>query len=420
MFRKLVTVEEAKQSLTQNFSPKPVGKERISISHAFGRVLADEVKSPLDIPPFNRSTVDGYAVKSTDTVGADENNPVRLKLIGQVNVGEAPRIALEKGTCAQIVTGAPVPDGADSVVMFEYTSQKEGTVSVHNAVTKAENVMKEGSDIRQGETLLKKGTLLSSHEIGVLAAVGIREVHVFKKPKVAIFSTGAEVVEPGTPLVPGKIYDINTYTLSAAVEESGGQPINMGIVQDQADQMKKAFADALEATDMVLTSGGVSAGPTDIIPKVLDSLGEPGVIVHGIAMRPGKPVTVAVINRKPVFSLPGHPASALLAFSLFVHPMIVEMTGRTDEPSVVVEAVASERLFTARGRRTFVTVTLKRGKSGEMKAYPVPTGQSGAITTLAKADGYIEIHESRQFVDAGEAVVVVLFKPNRYYSLTKM
>jgi len=419
VFRKLVSVEEAKQILAQSFTPKPVGKERISLSEAHNRILATDVTSPLNVPPFDRSTVDGYAVKSADTFGADEDKPIALKLCGQVDVGETPKVKVQKGNAAQIATGAPMPEGADSVVMIEYTVQKGETVLIHGAVSKGENVMKAGSDIRKGETMLKRGTVLSSHEIGVLAAVGVDRVEVFKQPKVAILSTGVEVVEPGKPLPPGKIYDINAHTLSAAVTECGGEPLSLGIVQDQTDHMKVALKKALSIADIVITSGGVSVGPTDIIPKVLDTLGKPGVIVYGMAIRPGKPTTMAVIDRKPVFSLPGHPTSALLIFHLFIRPVMAEMAGKGEEHPITVRAVTSERLFPARGRRTFVTVTLKRDRSGKIVASPVPTGLSGAITTLAKADGFTEIHEDQQFVDAGETVTVQLFKPDKYYSLMK-
>jgi len=419
VFRKLVSVDDAKKILAQNFTPQPVGKERVSLSKALGRVLAADVSSPLDIPPFNRSTVDGYAVRAADTFGADEDRPVKLKLRGRVNVGEAPTVAVEKGMAAQIVTGAPMPEGADSVVMAEYTVQKGETVLIHSAVSKGENIMKAGSDIRKGETVLKNGAVLSSHEIGVVAAVGMDKVEVFKKPKIAIISTGAEVVKPGEPLPAGKIYDINAHALSAAVEESGGEPVNLGIVQDETAQMKAALKKALKTVDVILTSGGVSVGPTDIIPKVLDTLGKPGVIVYGIAVRPGKPTTMAVIKEKPVFSLPGHPASALLIFHLFVRSVITQMAGRREEPTITVKAITTEKLFPAKGRRTFVTVNLKRDRTGRILASPVPTGLSGAITTLAKADGFTEIHENQQFVNAGETVTVHLFKPETYYSLMK-
>lgn len=419
MFRKLVSVEEAKQILAKSYTPKPVGKERVRLSEAYNRVLATEVTSSFNVPPFDRSTVDGYAVKAEDTFGADEDKPVTLKLIGQVNVGEATKVKVQKGTAVQIVTGAPTPEGADSVVMVEYTVQKDGRILIHSAVSKGENVMKAGSDIRRGETTLKLGTVLFTHEIGLLAALGMERVEVFKRPRVAIISTGAEVVAPGKPLTPGKIYDINTHALNAAVIECGCDPINLGIVQDQTDPMETALKKALSTTDIAITSGGVSVGPTDIIPKVLTKLGKPGVIVYGIAMRPGKPTTIAVIDGKPVFSLPGHPASALLVFHLFVRPVLVRMSGRRLEHPLTVRAVASERLFPARGRRTFVTVTLKRDRAGKIVASPVPVGLSGAITTLAKADGFTEIPEDQQFVDAGATVTVQLFKPDRYFALTK-
>jgi len=417
MFRKLVSVDEAREIFAKNFTPKPVGGELVPLSGAYHRVLATDVVSPLDIPPFNRSTVDGYAVKAADTFGAEENHPITLKLVGKVNVGEAPKIKVEKGTAAEIVTGAPTPEGADAAVMVENTVQKGETVLFHDSVSLGENVMKAGADIRKGEVVLKKGIVLSPYEIGVLAAVGTAKVEVYKRPRVAIFSTGAEVVEPGRPLKEGRIFDINAHALSAAVAECGGQPLNMGIVQDETEQMTTAFKKALSTADVIVTSGGVSVGPTDIIPKVLDTLGKPGVIVYGIAIRPGKPTTIAVINDKPVFSLPGHPASALLIFHLFVSPVLIRMAGKKEESPLTVNAVVSERLFSSRGRRTYVTVTLKKDKSGKIVASPVPTGLSGAITTLAKADGFTVIHESQQFVDKGQIAEVELFRPSLYYSL---
>jgi molybdenum cofactor synthesis domain-containing protein len=417
MFRKLVSLEEARKALSRSFSLKPVGTEQISLSEALYRTLATDVTSKYDIPPFDRSTVDGYTVKATDTFGADEDKPVGLKLCGEIHIGEPPKITIQKGETAQIVTGAPIPEGADSVVMAEYTVQKGANILIHSAVGKGENVMKAGSDILRGELVLKRGTILSPHEIGVLAAIGKARVEVFKHPKVAIFSTGTEIVEPGEPLSLGKIFDINAHTLSAAVAECGGEPLNLGIVQDESVPMEAALRKALSKADVVITSGGVSVGPTDIIPKVLGKLGSPGIIVYGIAVRPGKPTAIAVVGDKPVFSLPGHPTSALLIFHLLVRSVISAMAGRPEEPAVKVEAVTSEKLFPARGRRTFVTVTLRRSKQGKLLASPVPTGLSGAITTLAKADGFVEISENQQFVDAGETVLVQLFKPNRYYEL---
>lgn len=413
MFRKLVSLDEAKRIIEQRFSPKPVGVERVPLSEAHNRVLAEDVVAPTDVPPFNRSTVDGYAVRAADTFGADEDLPIALKLCGSIRVGETSSVIVEKGATAEIVTGAPLPRGADAVVMLEYVVQKDNTVFMHRAVSRGENVMKAGSDIHEGAVALKRGRTLSSREVGVLAALGLTQVNVYKKPKVAVISTGAEIVEPGKPLTPGKIYDINAHTLSAAVTECGGEPVSWGIVLDETGQLRATLREALDSADVAVTSGGVSVGPTDVIPQVLNALGKPGVIVCGIAMKPGKPTTIASVNGKPVFSLPGHPTSSLLAFHLLVRPLILRMAGRQEEVTVMIKAVASAKMFSARGRRTFVMVSLTRDKSGKLLASPVALGLSGAITTLAGADGFVEVEESRQFINAGDEVTVRLFKPVR-------
>jgi molybdenum cofactor synthesis domain-containing protein len=409
MFRKLLSFEEAKQILKQNLSPKPVGVEQVSLLKAHNRVLAQDVVAPIDIPPFSRSIVDGYAVKAVDTFGASEEKPVSVSFCGHVAVGEAPKVTLEKGSSAEIVTGAPLPTGADAVVMVEQTTRQKDKVWIRRPVSKGENMMDAGSDIRKGETVLRKGQFLASREIGVLAAIGLTEVSVYKRPKVAILSTGAEVVEPGKPLPPGKIYDINAHTLSAAVLECGGEPINMGIVPDQLDMLKKALETTLHSADVVITSGGVSVGPKDFTPQIVNSLGKPGVIISGVAVKPGKPTTIAVIDGKPVFSLPGHPTSSLFMFSVFVRPVLLKFAGRTEEAIPKVRAVTATKMFPARGRRTFVMVNLTYDKSGTLRVAPVPTGLSGAITTLANADGFVEINEKEQFVDAGTEMDVYLF-----------
>ena len=272
--------------------------------------------------------------------------------------------------------------------------------------------MKKGADIKNGETVLKAGQVLGSREIGVLAALGMAKVKVFRVPTVAVLSTGAEVTEPGKALPPGKIYDINAYSLSAAVLESGGKPVYAGVVPDEKAKLRKALEHALASADMVVTSGGVSVGPKDIIPETVASLGKPGLIFSGIAVKPGKPATAALIGKKPVFSFPGHPTSALLMFHLLARPVIQVMAGRTVREMASVKAVAGSRMFSAKGRRTFVMVKVKRDKLGRLVAEAVETGASGAITTLAKADGFVEIPENQQFVDADEEVSVLLFKEN--------
>ena len=410
MFRKLLTFDEARQIIHQHFKPKPLGVEEITLLEACNRVLAEDITATLDIPPFNRSTVDGYAVKAQDTFGADENKPARLNICGTVSVGEPTKTAVTHGTAVEIVTGAPIPEGADAVVMAEHTERKDNDLYVYGAVAKDENIMKAGADIKKGEKVLKAGQLLGSREIGVLAALGMAKVNVYAIPRVAVLSTGAEITEPGGRLPLGKIYDINAYSLTAAVLETGGKPIYLGVFPDDITELQKALRQALASADMVITSGGVSVGPKDVMPQTLDSLGKPGVIVCGIATKPGKPTTVALIDGKLVFSLPGHPTSALLVFHLLVRPIVQRMVGIKAGKSLRVKAVAAMRMFPAKGRKTFIMVKLKRDEANRLVAAPVPTGLSGAITTLAKADGFVEIPENQQFIDANEEVTVHLFK----------
>ena len=408
MFRKLLTLDEAQDAINR-LELKVLGAEETPLLSAHNRVLAEDVTSKLDIPPFDRSTVDGYAVKAKDTFGAEENQSVLLRVCGVVSIGELPRISVSTGQAAEIATGAPLPGGADAVLMVEDTERTGDELHVFSAVTKGENVMKRGSDIKKGETVLKAGQVLSSREIGVLAALGAACAKVHEVPQVAVLSTGGEVTEPGKELPPGKIYDINAYSLSAAVLESGGNPICMGVTPDDPIEMREALQHALECADLVTTSGGVSVGPKDITPQTVASLGKPGLIFSGIAVKPGKPTTMALIGRKPVFALPGHPTSALLVFQLLVRPVIERLSGRTPTEVAKVKGVAGMRMFSAKGRRTFVMVKLRRDKSG-LVAEAVETGASGAITTLAKADGYVEIPENQQFVDKGEEVEVALFR----------
>jgi putative molybdopterin biosynthesis protein len=410
MFRRLMTFDEAKKVVAEQLKPTTLGAEEIPLLDAYNRVLKENAVSTLDIPPFNRSTVDGFAVKAEDTYGAEENQPAKLTVRGTVNIGEPPKIRLVKGEAAEIVTGAPLPEGADAVVMVEDTDREAAELCVYRAVTKDGNVMKRGTDVHKGETALKAGQVLGASEIGVLAALGLTKAKVFKVPVVAVLSTGGEVTEPGKRLLAGKIYDINAYSLSTAVRESGGNPVYIGVVPDDKAALRKALEYALASADMVLTSGGVSVGPHDLTPQIVDSLGKPGVLVSGIAVKPGKPTTIALIGKKPVFALPGHPTSALLIFHLFARPVIQLMSGKPDVEAKTVKALAAKRMFQAKGRRTFVMVKLKCAKSGRVVAEPVETGASGAITTLAKADGFVEIPADQQFVDADEEVTVGLLK----------
>ena len=410
MFRKLLTFEEAKKKIDEHFKPIFLGEEETVLLEAYNRVLNEDVVSTFDIPPFNRSTVDGYAVKTEDTFGSNENEPAKLKVSGSVNIGEPSNVKVAKGEAVEIVTGAPIPEGADAVVMFEDTEREDDRLNIFAAVTQGENVMKKGSDLKKDTVVLKKGQVLGSSEIGVLAALGLTKVKVLKIPIVAVISTGIEVTEPGKPLLPGKIYDINAYSICTAVIESGGKPVYFGTVPDNKTALTKVIQTAVVSADMVITSGGVSVGPHDYTPQIVDSLGKPGIVVYGIAVKPGKPTTVGFIGDKAVFSLPGHPTSALLIFYLLARPLIQRLAGRPTGGMKMVRAFAGSRMFSAKGRRTFVMVRLEFDKDCRLIAEPVESGASGAITTLANADGFVEIPENEQFVDVDQEVAVMLFR----------
>ena len=403
-----MTFDHAKKLLIAQLNPEPLGTEKIPLTKAYSRILSEDVITKVNIPPFDRSTVDGFAVRADDTYEAEENKPTALSIIGTINVGESPRIEIRKNQTVEIVTGAPIPIGADAVVMVENTQKQESSLLIYRAVTHDENIMKKGTDLAKGEKVLKTGQLLGAPEIGVLAAIGMDYVNVFKIPVVSVISTGAEITEPGKDLAPGKIYDINAYSLSTAVKESGGKSICLGVIPDNEAALEAALRDALVSSDIIITSGGVSVGPRDYTPKIVNSLGKPGVIISGIAVKPGKPTTVAFIGKKPIFSLPGHPTSALLIFYLLVRPVIQSLAGNKIISEKTVDANLTTRLFSAKGRKTFVTVSLSRDKNQKIIAVPIQTGASGAITTLSKADGFIEIPANQQFLDSNEQVTVTL------------
>jgi molybdenum cofactor synthesis domain-containing protein len=405
-----MTLEEAKKTIDENFRPAQIGDEDVALLEAYNRVLKADVISTLDIPPFNRSTVDGYAVRAEDTFGADENQPVTLNISGMVFAGEQPNMVLGKGEAVEIVTGAPLPEGADAVVMVEDAERENEQLNVYSAVSPYMNVMKKGSDIKNGKTVLHAGQVLGASEIGALAALGLTKARCYKPPMVAVLSTGSEVTEPGNPLSSGKIFDINAYSLSTAVIESGAKPVFFGVVPDDKASLNKTLATALASADVVITSGGVSVGPRDYTPQIVDSLGKPGVVVYGLAVKPGKPTTIAFADGKPIFSLPGNPTAALMMFIMLVRPVIQRLCGRTPSEMRSIKAFAGSKLFSAKGRRTFVMVRLVLDmEKCRLVAEPV-AGASGAITSLTEADGFVEVAENQQYINKDEEVNVKLFK----------
>ncbi len=405
-FLRVVTLEEAMAKLDKSWHPNP-RTALLSIEDISGQVLAADVVSKVDVPPFDRAAYDGYAVRARDTFGAGEGTPQELEVAGRLRAGTWPRKRLRAGQCIEIATGAPMPDGSDAVVMVEHATSIGLKIKVYRAVSPGENVTKRGSDIRAGQRIVRAGKRLTVADTGALAAVGVEHVRVLTKPLVAIISSGAELVRLGGRLKPGKIYDVNGPALCGAVRSCGGEPIYLGIVPDHATAIKALVGKGLRKCDVVLISGGTSAGAGDIIPKVIDEMGKPGVVVHGLAMKPGKPTFVAVVGKKPVFGLPGYPVSALMVFDQLVSDYIRKLSGAHQLQRSIVHAKLTARVLSARGRRELVPVKLVN-KNGKTLAEPILKG-SGAVTSLSTADGYIEVPLEREIVDEGEVVEVKLF-----------
>jgi len=408
LFHRLLKPEEALSLIVEHFDPRPLGVEYVHVSEAHGRVLAEHVASPIDVPPFDRATMDGYAVRSIDVENASEISPVELRLIGRVEAGQRPDIEVDEGTCVEIATGAPVPAGADSVVMVEYTSLRDGRVLIYRSTYPGENIAFTGTDVVKGEIILRKCTRLSYREIALLAAVGVDRVPVYVRPRIGIIATGNELVEPGSVLDIGKIYNSNTYMLNAACIEMGCTTRIYGIVPDDENVLKKTIENAVRENDIVLITGGTSAGTSDITYRVLGKLGN--VLIHGLLIKPGKPTVIADIDGRPVIGLPGYPNSALLVFDLIVRPLIGRMLC-SEEKCEEAEAILVKRILGAQGRRAYVPAIIVE-RNGKLLAYPLEAPQ-GSISPVVNADGYIIVPEDREFIDEGEKVKVVIEQKER-------
>ncbi len=391
IFRNLVSIEKALEIVESMKSLVSPEFEVVDITDGYSRVIAEDVFSPLDVPTFDRAAMDGYAVKAEDTFGVDESNPSLLRVVGEVETGEEAKVRVERGEAVRISTGAMMPEGANAVVMVEYTNERDGYVEIYRSVAPGENVVFAGSDIMAGELLAKAGSVLTAREAGLLAATGIGKVKVYKKPEVAIISTGNEICGWNEKLKPGKIYDVNTATLSLAVVENGGKVVFRRVVGDDEEDLKKAIIDATKVAKIVITSGGTSAGEGDMIYRLLERIGK--VLLHGIAVKPGKPAVFAVVRNKPVFALPGYPTSAFMIFEVFVSPFLRYLSGLKEEKREV-EAITGVRIHSPQGRRELRPVCLTKTRDSYY-AYPISGNYSAMVSKLAIADGFVEIEENR-------------------------
>lgn len=401
--------DEAERRWRAAIDVAPGREECVALEDALGRVLARDVRADVDVPGFDRSNMDGFAVRAADTFGASEEEPVRLRLNAEtIPTGVAPREEVAPGTSTPIATGGMLPRGADAVVPVEQTDvDAEGrVVEVRRSVVPGAAVSFAGTDMGQGETVLFAGTRLTSRETGVLAAVGLARVCVVARPRVAILSTGDEIVQPGETMRPGLVYDSNGRILADAVRELGGEPRFLGAFRDDEAALRAALARALDSADLVLLSGGTSKGEGDLNARVVAEL-EPGILVHGVALKPGKPICLAASGRRPVVILPGFPTSAVFTFHEFVAPVLREMAGLPADRRETLPARLALRTVSERGRVEYLLVGLVRRADGALAAYPMGKG-SGSVTAFSRADGFVRIGRNTEIVEADAEVEVTL------------
>lgn len=408
----LTSVAEAQQILLSHLQGLKTSARDISLTEAFDRVLAQAIISPEDLPGQARSTMDGFAVRATDTFGASESMPCYLNITGEVLMGTAPAGEVKKGCCYKIPTGGLLPEGADSVVMLEHTVPVDNTmIEIVKGVGSGTNLIQRGEDIAEGAQALPAGHLLRPQDIGLLAGLGITRVQVTEKVRVGILSTGDEIIAHSARPEPGQIRNINSLALAGMVQRAGGIYVDYGIVSDQKDVFLTAITRAVAENDVVLFSGGSSVGVKDLGEQVIAALGPPGILVHGVTLKPGKPILIGMGGTTPIFGLPGHPVSALVCFDFFVEPAIRQLSGQTNDtelPTPYLLAALARNINSAPGRRDVVRVKLSR-EGTDWIADPV-LGKSGSISTLSRSDGYFLIDEDSQGLTEHSVVKVYLFQ----------
>ena len=399
-FQKLTTIDETIRVFFSKLQAKPLKPVTVKLHSALDRVLAEDIIAGQDLPRFDRSAVDGYAVRAEDVVGASQFKPKTLQITDK-------NMIVDKQT-RLLWTGNPIPKGADAVVMLESTRRIKDKIEVWVSVTPGENVSKRGEDLSKGDVAVKAGTRLKPHHLGLIGALGKAEVAVVERPKVAILATGNELVKVGVKLRENQVFDVNRLVLSMLCCEIGAEPLDLGIAKDDVCEISAKLKTGLEKADAVITSGGTSVGGVDLVPEAANSIGKPGVIVHGVAMKPGMPTALAVVEEKPIVILSGNPVAAMIGFEVFCRPLICRMLGLKLEPRPTVQAKMNRRIATTLGRKNFVRVYVFQ-QNGEFVAEPISARGSSMISTMTRANGYVVVPENREGLEEGEHVSVQLF-----------
>jgi molybdopterin molybdotransferase len=399
-FQKLISVDYAlKRFLSQvDFKPR---KTVLRLESSLNRVLAEDIIANNDLPRDDRSTVDGYAIDAAETEGASQTEPRILELTNQKVIG--------RGQAKQVWTGNTLPKGANAVVMLENTKIFGNKVEVWTQTTELENVSRKGEEIRKGKVAIHGGKRLKPQHLGFIASLGIAEVEVFNKPKIAILVTGNELAELGQSLHENQIFDSNKFVLTALCNELGAETLDLGLAEDAIDEISEKLKSGLERADGIITSGGTSVGSPDLVPDAVNAVGSPGVIVHGVAMRPGMPTGLAIVRAKPILMLPGNPAAALLGFEVFGRPMISKLLGLDHpEPRPILKAKMTRRITTTLGRKNLVRVRVTQS-NGELLAEPISARGSGLISTVTRSNGYVVTPENLEGLEEGDLVLVHMF-----------
>lgn len=405
-FFRVLSVEEVKLLIKENFNNIKPETEMISLLSSIDRIIAENTISPCSIPQFDKSTVDGYAVRSFDTHGASDNIPVMLELIGEVFIGQEASMDLSSSQAVYVPTGGMIPKGADSVIMIEHINKLDDqTIEIFKPVAPGENIIYAGDDIKIDDIVYKKGKRINAQDIGTLSAMGISKVPVLKKPLFYIISTGDEIIEPDMDLSQGKIRDINGYALFSLIQKAGGEIVNRVIVRDDFESLRKEVRKALNQAEIILISGGSSVGTRDYTNKVINSFDGKGVFVHGVSIKPGKPTIIGEIENKAVFGLPGHPVSAIMVFKVFIEFLFNYIMGIKKEV-YPIKAIISSNVHSSPGSITYKMVILR--KEDDSLYADISYGKSGMITMMSRSHGYIIIDEAKEGLNEGEEVSVYL------------